>query len=1177
MAQTDIQFTKVLSRLNSRQKAAVEQIDGPLLVVAGPGTGKTQLLSARVAYILQSTDTLPNNILCLTFTESGAANMRERLTRFIGQAAYDVTIDTYHAFGGGLIRRFPQYFGDADYPAQSPIDGLGQREIVQAIVDGMAFKNPLKSSQHHLHDLMSTLSQVKKGLLSENDLRAIAQDNLAFLAEVNQEIKQIFVDFGRMPSKVDKALPYFENLYVYLSQRDQVDYTLGNTIKPLASIIQFELGRAIAEAAGAELDQSSAGSAGNYLANYSGNYSTKLSAKVSTKPSTKPLTAWKNSWLEKDADNNFIVAGLRENQRIEALADVLRQYTEALAGKGLYDFDDMILRSITALEDHQDLRFTLHEQYQYIMLDEFQDTNAAQLKLIKLLTNNPVHEGRPNVMAVGDDDQAIYAFQGAEVSNMLEFAQMYNGTKIINLTDNYRSHPEILHVAHEVARQIGTRLESSFEGMSKILAAANHDLPSDAHIDRHEFAADVGQYDWTAQRIAKLIETGVKASEIAVLAPRHKQLEPLVSFLNNLEIPVRYEKRENILEAPIVHQLLTISKLVIALHAEQSDRDTSDNTADNLWPEVLSYNFWQLSTSAIWQLSWKVRDDSKLTWSQALLAEESGDFRTAGLLILALAQRAGTEPLEIMLDHIIGNLDIVTGESDLPKVRSPLRAYYLGASAQTDAPDLFYQTLSHITVLREKLRDHQAAQKQTLSLSGLLHFVGLYEAADERMLNTSPYSQHTEAVQLMTVFKAKGLEFEHVFLPSCQDDVWGESSRSNSNRLTLPPNLAPIRPAGTTADERLRIFFVAVTRAKLGLHLTSFLQTYSGRATKRLKYLNEQEQGDGGFKTMILPAKRQDVRRVDHEAPDISRLELNWRQRHLYALPAGSESSGFNDSVLQELLHERLKDYHISPTHLTTFTDTIYGGPEKFFFNNMLCFPSAIGSDAQFGTTIHDTLQWLQQQVELHGRLPPIDMALAQFDIRLYQKKLPIQISAQLLDRGHIALTTYLKQRGHILRPGNKAEYNFRRENVRLPDNTGASNCDILLGGKIDLMEIDRDKKTITVVDYKTGKTFDRLIGDPKLHKYSRQLYCYKILIENSRTYKGYKVDIGRLEFVEPDDNGRIHSLEIPFSDKETEITSRLLAAMWRCVRTLQFPDISPYEATLTGIKKFETALLLED
>src|SRR5215472_17625618 len=115
-------FAAAYNALNEAQRAAVDRVDGPVLVIAGPGTGKTQLLSARVANILTRTDTLPQNILCLTFTESGAANMRERLTRFIGKAAYDVPISTYHAFGGELIRRFPEYF--ADVQAEMPVDEL---------------------------------------------------------------------------------------------------------------------------------------------------------------------------------------------------------------------------------------------------------------------------------------------------------------------------------------------------------------------------------------------------------------------------------------------------------------------------------------------------------------------------------------------------------------------------------------------------------------------------------------------------------------------------------------------------------------------------------------------------------------------------------------------------------------------------------------------------------------------------------------------------------------------------------------------------------------------------------------------------------------------------------------------------------------------------------------------
>jgi len=1109
-------FEQVFSALNKAQKAAVEQIDGPLLVIAGPGTGKTQLLSARVAHILRATDTLPQNILCLTFTESGAANMRERLTRFIGSDAYNVNIGTYHAFGGDLIRRFPEYF--AETRLQTPVDELVKRQIVANIVDKMSYLNPLKNTQYHLGDLIATISEVKRGLLDEKSLRAIAVENALFVASASKATHEIFSGLAKMPGKYDKAAPYFEKLLQSLQTLvPNSEETASQNFGPLAAIAVHELTSALETAAETN--------------------------------STKPLTAWKNTWLAKDSDNHFVFAGELQNRRIEALADVFQQYQAELAKLGLYDFDDMILRSLQALEQHTELRYTLQEQYLYILLDEFQDTNAAQAKLVHLLTENPVNEGRPNVMAVGDDDQAIYAFQGAQYSNMLDFYNAYRDVAVVNLTENYRSHGDILHIAHEIAGQISTRLETHFQNMSKLLMAANKNLTT-SHVTRQEFLSDVAQYDSIAREVAKLIEQGTSPSEIAVLAPRHKQLEPLVPYLNDLDIPVRYEKREDILEAPVVRELVSMCRLVLALHTQ------NESAASSLWPEVLSYDFWQIPTSDIWQLSWQVADShGELSWSKALLADQR--FRTPALLFLTLAHRAESETLEMMLDYLIGTQAPETHEADKPNVRSPLREYYVSTEAQKSQPELFYETLSHLSVLRARLRDHQATQDHALTLADFLQFIALYQDADVRMTNTSPYNQHAEAVQLMTVFKAKGLEFEHVFLPSCQDDVWGESSRGNSNKLTLPPNLAPIRHAGASEDERLRIFFVAVTRAKIGLHFTSFLQKYSGSSTKRLKYLHEQEQADGSFKALVLPDKNQEIAHVDDEAPTLKALETNWHVRHW---------RGLAELQLRDLLQERLANYQLSPTHLGTFTDMIYGGPETFFYNTLLRFPQAPTADGQFGNAIHETLEWLQNYVNQHDVAPMQNDTIKYFTVAITRKKLAADTTERLIERGTHALQYYLQQRGATFQKGNKPEHNFRNEGVLVGD--------VHMSGKVDRMDIDAKNKTITVIDYKTGKAFDRWGSDAKLHKYKRQLYCYKLLIENSRTYRGYHVEQGILDFVEPDENGKIYSLSLSFDDRELDETTALLNAMWTCVKHLHFPNVENYADTLTGIKQFETDLL---
>lgn len=1112
-------YEKALQGLNAAQKEAVTTIEGPVLVIAGPGTGKTQLLGLRVAHILQQTDTLPQNILCLTFTENGAQNMRERLTRFIGKEAYDVNVSTYHAFGGDLIRRFPEVF--AETRLQTPADELTKRQILREIVESLHYRNPLKQTRHHLGDLISTLSEVKRALLGAEELRAIAAENTRCIVRASEAVQHALAGFTAMPRGLANALPPFEQL-LDAFQAFIPDKPVHPRFGSLAAIAATELAYAVQEAT--ETNK------------------------------TTPLTKWKNAWLAKNEENQFICGGALENRRIEALADIFERYQAALTEHGWYDFDDMIIRAIDALEKNPDLRYSLQEQYLYLLLDEFQDTNAAQLRLVQLLSDNPVHEGRPNVLAVGDDDQAIYAFQGAQYSNMLDFYNIYRGVRVVNLTENYRSTADILATAHNVSIQIEARLEQHFEGMQKKLTAANTTLPAQTLLDRREFRSDVAQYDWIAQEIKRLVDNGTPPGEIAVLAPKHRYLEQLVPYLADLGVPMRYEKRENILEAPVVRQLVTMSKLVIALHAQ------NEALANACWPEVLSFDFWQIPVSELWRLSWQVNDakrEDKLTWSKALLASDTPHFREPALLFLSLAGRLSTETCEQMLDYLIGTDPVTTHQNDTPVVRSPLREFYTGKAVQRTNPELFYDTISHLTVLRARLREYEATQDGAITLRELISFVEMYEAAEERMLNTSPYNQQADAVQLMTVFKAKGLEFEHVFLPSIQDEVWGSSARGNSNKLTLPANLAPIRHAGATDDERLRILFVAITRAKFGLYLTSFARTYAGKDTRHLKYLDEQEQEDGTFRSMVLPEHAQKVILSDHAAPTLASLELNWRQRHV---------EGRRTAELKGLLSQRLERYQLSPTHLNCFIDLEYGGPDQFFFNTLLHFPQAPTADSIFGSAIHETLEWLQHRTDELGLVPTIEEATKRFAARIRTYKLTADRLEIEQDRGEKALAAYLARRSQIFKPGDRAEHNFRNEGVFVGD--------VHMAGKVDRMEIDTKAKTIVVVDYKTGKTYDRWASEAKLHKYRLQLYCYKLLIEGSYTYKDYKVTSGRLEFIEPDAENCINFLQLDFKEDELQRVRELLQVMWRLVHSLDFPDVSDYDKSLTGIRQFEADLL---
>ena len=1095
-------FEAVYERLNSAQREAVDTIFGPVLVIAGPGTGKTQLLSARVAQILRKTDALPQNILCLTFTENGAANMRERLTGFIGSAAYDVSIGTYHSFGSTVISRYPEYF--TELRLERPVDELGKHQILTNILETMDYANPMKQLRHHVGDLVSTISEIKRGLLSPSDLRAIADDNLQTIETTREGIQKALDGYSaRLPSKLTVALPLFENIHTALAAVEAVPDKKIVRYSKLA-LDELDVARETAEELG----------------------------------KTTPLTAWKNKWLVKDEANQYMLAGTLEARRIAALAGVLEQYEAALVAQGLYDFDDMILRAVEVLERNADLRFSLQEQHQFILLDEFQDTNAAQLRLVELLTNNPVSEGKPNVLAVGDDDQAIYAFQGAEASNMLDFFRLYEDVKVISLSENYRSKPEILQAAANVASQIEARLHTHFKDIEKTLVAKSAATET-VTLERKIYTSSIAERTAVAAEISQLVQNGVSPSDIAVLAPKHKYLEPLVPYLHAHELAISYEKRENILDAPVIRQLLTMSQLVLALHAGNHTK------ADSLWPEVLSYDFWDFSTADIWQLSWRASDTHR-GWSKLLL--ESAEFKHAALLMLTLAGKVETETLEYMLDSFIGTNDVQTHDRDLPSVRSPLRSYYFEKSGDTT----LYETVTQLTVLRTRLREHQSGEGRMLTLPDLLEFIAAYEAAGQQMINTSPYNQAAEAVRLMTVFKAKGLEFAHVFLLSCDDSAWGSRASGLGNKLTLPANLLHIRHAGTTDDERLRLLFVAMTRAKFGLHLTSHASTFSGRRTESIKFFQEAEDDSGGMMVGILPEPFKHIVVDDSQPPALEALTMNWQQRHQQF-----------DAPLIELLRERLNRYQLSPTHLTHFLDLQYGGPQSFLLGTLLRFPTAPTVDVCFGNAIHATLEWAQNELNSKATLPSVTEAYNY--AALFLKNQPLTEDQRVLqnDRAQTALSAFFKANQSSFMPGNIPEKSFRDEGVFVGD--------VHLGGKVDLLEIDKTAKKITVVDYKTG----RLGTDPaKLHRYTLQLYCYKLLAEGSHSFSGYTVEEGRLIFVEPDQNHKITEKIIQFEPKETERVRQLLHAMWHRVMTLDLPDVHSYGETLKDTLAFENALL---
>mgnify|MGYP002507728796 FL=1 len=512
-------FNTRYAKLNDNQRQAVDYIHGSLLVIAGPGTGKTELLSMRTAQILRQTDTLPNSILCLTFTESGATNMRQRLRQIIGEDAYKIAIHTFHSFGTEIINQHREYFfrgADAQ-----PVDELTQYQIISGILEGLDWRNPLSAKNNgefvYIKDLIRIISEFKQSGLTPSELRAIIEDNQSTIAEIAPDIQQVFS--AKISKKtIEMFAPIAEKIANLAAKNpDEKNSKLPSSITPYANVLALSIVHATQEA----IDENS----------------------------TKPLTAWKNKWCEKNANGEFVLKDFTAAEKLSASIDVYEKYVNILSERSLFDYDDMILSVIQACESHPELRANLQEQFQFIMVDEFQDTNLAQLRLLFNLTSE--NDDNPNIMAVGDDDQAIFSFQGADVGNIQRFRQHYHDPKIIVLTDNYRSAENILSSARDVITQGADRLENTIDGLSKQLTAhANSEV---SKVEIQEFSSVSEERAGIAKQIAKLIKNGEKPENITIIARHHKELIEILPHLYKENLFVNYERHDDILELSLIH------------------------------------------------------------------------------------------------------------------------------------------------------------------------------------------------------------------------------------------------------------------------------------------------------------------------------------------------------------------------------------------------------------------------------------------------------------------------------------------------------------------------------------------------------------------------------------------------------------------------------------------------
>ena len=1077
--------------LNERQKEAVDSIDGPVMVIAGPGTGKTELLGMRVANILQKTDTLSENILCLTFTDSGANAMRERLVSIIGADAYKIAIHTFHSFGTEIINQNGEFFYQgANFRAS---DELSSYQILREIFDNLEHNNPLKSKMNdeytHLKDTMMSVSELKRSGLTSDELLAVLDINDRVIETAEPLLTSVF------SKRISKSTG--DELAKIVSPIRSVDGTITIPgIESLSNLLADSIESAIASAEATN--------------------------------STKPITAWRNEWMKKDSANNFILKSHERQTKLRSLSYIYYQYLVRMQESELYDFDDMILRVVHAMEVFPDLKYNLQEKYQYIMVDEFQDTNLAQMRILHNLTDNPANEGKPNIMVVGDDDQAIYSFQGADVGNIHTLRESYPELKKVTLTDNYRSDKKILESARGIIKQSQDRLENTWEDIDKTLTA--HHEPSIANVKLVELEHASDERKWLVESIKSDIKNGASPDSIAVLARRHHEIQALLPYLEQAGIRVNYERRDNVFDNEVVQMVQHIAKTIIALHKNRHEE------ANSLLPKLLSHPAFNINPSDIWKLSITAKN-SKKSWLEVM--ELSPEFSPVHKWLVDCSAMVDHTPLERMLDIIIGRV-----END-DEFRCPLFEYYFSNEKLESDPSKYMIYLESLRTIRAKLREYQPDAAHLLP--SFLEFIDLHQQLGSRINSIRTPSVHMEnAITLMTAHKSKGLEFGSVYIVGAIDTAWGERVRSRNRLINYPENLR-LSPTGDSIDERIRLFFVAATRARNNLTISYSRTNDSGKETLRASFLTNQE----------WQLESPEI----NKSPDdlINTIETEWYQSLIDPIKPS----------MREILQPTLDKYKLSSTHLNNFIDITRGGPQNFLLSNLLRFPQAISPSAGYGSAIHDALQHAHAHMAATKNHMPVEDALNYFERSLSTKQLEEKDFKLYLKKGTDALTRYLAEKQSSFTISQKSELDFKNQNVFVGD--------AHLTGSLDLVDIK--DKTITITDYKTGKPALSWTGKTdyekiKLHKYRQQLMFYNLMIKKSRDYSKYDVASGVLQFVEETSHGNITALEASFTDEELNEFEKLINAVWHHIVSLDLPDASGYDQSYKGVLAFEADLV---
>lgn len=654
-------FTEAYTQLNKAQKEAVDTLDGPVMVVAGPGTGKTQVLALRIANILQKTDIGATGILCLTFTRSGVTAMERRLESYVGTLARNVKIATFHGFAIELIEK---HFHLLDFVSTPKL--LDDTEAV-VLVDELLqngeweYLRPRTDPAKYFHDLRGLISILKRERMSPE----------RFLLEVESDIKQLETD----PENISSRGPSKGQLKKEIEKKIE---SLNRTREVVAFYTQYE--------------------------------------------------------------------ALKREQ-------------------GFMDYDDVLEFAVSLVETYEDVRADIRENYQYVLVDEHQDSSGVQNAFLKAVWADVE---RPDIFVVGDDRQLIYGFSGANIDYFTDFKTAFGDARMITLVENYRSTAPILSLADELLKSSVTHesLNSNRKGEDKITL-------SQYHYTRDEIIA-AGLY------FKQQIDAGVSPSECALLLPKNRHVRNATTTLRAMGLPVISEQNISLLEMRETESLLRVLGIITEPHDSLRLAEALLDETSRI-PTMMAHTFLK-----------NIKKTNDLTLDD-LLNHGQGDGLFAGEGPVAQFGKKLQVWIELLSHERVSHVVSVVGNELL-----------------IDQAQTHEDLLKTIEIVRSFIHASLAWEQKypTGTLKSFLeHFKRLNTYGNR--VEVARLGNH-EGVSVMTLHKSKGLEYDHVWIAHMNEEI---VMSEKQNSFTLPES---IKEKITERDvlTAKRELYVAITRAK---------------------------------------------------------------------------------------------------------------------------------------------------------------------------------------------------------------------------------------------------------------------------------------------------------------------------------------------------------------------------